>query len=113
MRTNQQLVSFLIRKWEDAGEFVIPSFLKAITFIVTEVGELFDAWLRTMADDGFVRNHGEKDVDPAEELADIVLMAYVAADALGIDLDEELHKKLGKMDKKKMVSWLDKAQADE
>lgn len=103
--SNQKMVSQIIRKWEVWDQFVIPDFLKAIAFIVTEVGELFDAWIRTMANDGFVRNHGEKDVDPAEELADVIMMAYIAADQLGIDLDKALRAKLDRMDRKKYRAW--------
>lgn len=73
-------------KWPDAKESAL--------WITTEVGELIDSLLRK--EQGWVRNNA-KSSDPAEELADTLMMVMVCARSLGVDVVEVL---LAKMERK-------------
>lgn len=75
------------------GEFEWPfSIEHSVLFLVSEVGELADALLRKHP---YHRNN-HRNVDVAEELADVVIMAYVTGDLLGLDVDAAVGEKLQK-----------------
>ena len=78
--------------WVSRAEWKWPDLRDALMFLVTEVGEAVDAYLRTETA-GYIRNN-ERTRDVAEELADVVFMACVAACVLGVDLEANLCAKL-------------------
>jgi NTP pyrophosphatase (non-canonical NTP hydrolase) len=70
-----------------------PDALAAILFAQSEMGEVFDAVMRSgMLGEGWVRNH-ERETDIGEELADTLMMLHLAADALCVDLHQTLEEK--------------------
>lgn len=72
-------------RWPDAKESAMR--------LTTEVGKLIDALLRK--EQGWM--HNQKSSDPAEELADVLMMTMVCARSLGVDVVEVL---LAKMERK-------------
>jgi NTP pyrophosphatase (non-canonical NTP hydrolase) len=90
--------------WAGIGKWVFPTPLKSLCFIVTEVGETIDAYLRTDGDSGFIRNNpGDPEESWQEELANIVFQCYVTAISAEFDLDELIEKKLNEMDRKRQL----------
>lgn len=76
-----------------AGKFEWPfSIEHSVLFLVSEVGELADALMRQHH---YTRNHS-RNVSVCEELADVVIMAYVTGELLGMDVDAAVHNKLQK-----------------
>ena len=78
--------------WVSRGQWKWPNLQDALMFLVTEVGETLDAYLRTETA-GYIRNQ-ERKRDLTEELADVVFMTLVAACLLGTDLEGKLCAKL-------------------
>jgi NTP pyrophosphatase (non-canonical NTP hydrolase) len=77
---------------EDIGDkWPNPGIMDSYVFIVTEVGELGDALLRTGYGlrGTYVRNR-VKEASIKNELGDVLLMLCTLATELGIDLDEAL-----------------------
>lgn len=71
-----------------------PDVLPAVVFAQTELGETFDAIMRSgMLGEGWVRNN-ERESDIKVELADTYMMLVLAAHALGVDLRQVLAKKM-------------------
>lgn len=98
----QHIIERLSTQWAQNGKWVFPDSPKSLGFIVTEVGEAFDAYLRTEGNDGFVRNNpGVPEESWVQELADIVFQCYVTAIVAGVDLDQLLDEKLERMDEKR------------
>ena len=73
-------------KREKRGDFVVPTPAKALMFAVSEMGEVFDSYLRGVGDDGFVRNN-ERQTDFAKEIGDVLMMLLMAAWLLDIQVE--------------------------
>ena len=95
----QEFISIECSRRALAGTFKRPTLEHALMFLVTEVGEALDAYLRTPAGAEYVRNN-EHRTDLTEELGDVVFMACVCANILGVDLDEQIRKKCEQIRKK-------------
>lgn len=95
MTSLQEFVSIGCSRKALAGTFKRPTLEHALMFLATEVGEALDAYLRTPAGAEYVRNN-EHRMNLAEELGDVVFMACVCANILGVDLDEQVRKKLAR-----------------
>lgn len=63
----------------------------ALDFVVSEVGEIFDALLRSKPDKGFVR-HNERKTDLGMEISQAIMMLMIAANSAGIDVQEATYK---------------------
>lgn len=87
-------ISLLIKHYYEQRQFKWPDAKDGGLFLATEVGEYLDALLRQEPD--WTRNQ-EKLVDPAEELADCLMMVLVCAASLNITVDDVL---IIKMDRK-------------
>jgi len=88
----QMLVQGHCDYWVSKGQWKWPNLQDALMFLVTEVGEALDAYLRTETM-GYIRNQ-ERKRDLTEELADVLFMSCVAACLLGTDLEAKLCAKL-------------------
>lgn len=99
----QATIKAYIEKWEAMGQFVMPDVIDAMGFIVTECGEMWDAYLRIKG--GYVRNNPGA---PAEgfhaEIGDIVFMAIVLAEVEGFSIERMIRSKLSKMDRKRVAA---------
>jgi hypothetical protein len=72
----------------------VPELLPAVIFAQTELGETFDAIMRSgLVGEGWLRNH-ERDARIDVELADTYMMILLAAAAIEVDLDEVLTEKM-------------------
>lgn len=74
-----------------------PAPEEALLWLVTEVGEAADEWMRI--DKDWVRNNPQPDYSPerfGSELGDVMLMAMVAGLADGVSPLEMLLEKMGK-----------------
>jgi len=89
------MVRYSVEERIEKGTFVMPDMKDAFIFLLTEVGELGDAIMR-LSNPEYVRNHPHKKIDVAEELGDVVFMAYILADVLCVDIDKQLMDKLTK-----------------
>jgi len=74
------------------GKWATPNLHDALSFLVTEVAEALEAYMRTKPE--YVRNSPHKRYKLDEELADVVFMAYVCAVVGGYDIEEAILKKL-------------------
>lgn len=75
-----------------AGKWAQPNLHDALSFLVTEVAEALEAYMRTKPE--YVRNHPHWKYSLPEELADVVFMSYVCAYVGGYDIEAEILKKL-------------------
>ena len=89
----QDAVKMVVELSATRDAFTIPNRNEAVMFIVTEVGELFDAILRE--DDRWVRN-SQREQKFEKELADVVFMCLLAAIASKIDIDKVVREQLVK-----------------
>jgi len=72
----------------------VPELLPAVIFAQTELGETFDAIMRSgMVGDGWLRNN-ERESQIEIELADTYMMLLLAASAIEVDLDAVLAAKM-------------------
>ncbi len=72
----------------------VPELLPAVIFAQTELGETFDAIMRSgLVGEGWLRNH-ERDASIEVELADTYMMILLAAAAIEVNLDEVLKEKM-------------------
>jgi len=101
-----QTLSYMCRGiWNSIGKWKEPCLQDSLMFAQTELGEAFDAYLRTFGNDGFVRNNA-KDVgtqDLATELWDTIFMCMVALDQLEVNVADVAEKKLSEMSSKRGV----------
>ena len=74
------------------GKWSTPNLHDALSFLVTEVAEALEAYMRTKPE--YVRNNPHKRYRLDEELADVVFMAYVCAHVGGYNIEEAILKKL-------------------
>lgn len=70
-----------------------PDATQALMFLVSEVGELADAQVHEVG--GWVRNH-ERERNPADEAADVLMMLMVYCINRGIDPLEALKAKMAR-----------------
>ncbi|MBN1267358.1 MAG: hypothetical protein JXA25_17840 [Anaerolineales bacterium] len=72
----------------------VPELLPAVIFAQTELGETFDAIMRSgMVGEGWLRNN-ERDSQIEIELADTYMMLLLAAASIDVDLDFVLTEKM-------------------
>lgn len=87
----QGRIADVFNQMANTGDFEWPfSIEHSVLFLVSEVGELADALLRQHS---YMRNHS-RNVSVKEELADVIIMAYVTGELLGIDVDAAVEDKL-------------------
>ena len=87
------MISQILDYFRQTGRKV-PELLPAVIFAQTELGETFDAIMRSgMVGQGWLRNN-ERDSQIEVELADTYMMILLAASAMDVDLDEVLTKKM-------------------
>lgn len=82
---------FLEEAYERADERTLPPVWAQVLCLVEEAGEFASAYRRST---GWARRDGDMR-EVAQELADVVITAYVAAERLGINLDREITIKRG------------------
>ncbi len=82
----------LIKRYFESKGITLATKKDAYVFLVTEVGELGDAIMRQ--ENGWVRNDPTKEVDIADEAADVFMMLWALADSYHVDLDQALKNKL-------------------
>ena len=75
------LTSQIVDNWTDRA-VKIPQPKDAAIFLSTEVAEVLDALMRI--EPGWVRTN-DKEVDPGDELADVLMLTLTTARALGVD----------------------------
>lgn len=74
--------------------YKFPNTLEALIFAQTELGEAFDAVMRSgMMGEGWVRNNPDRNTSLAEELADAYMMINMAAHAMGVNVEDVLRAK--------------------
>jgi len=69
-----------------------PDASQAFLFLVSEIGELSDAFVEGQAE--WVRNNPDRHRDVSDEIGDILMMLTVFADTQGIDPVEAMLKKM-------------------
>jgi len=74
-------------KWIADGKWQATETKEAMDFMVTELGEAFEAYIRTRTT-GWTRNNVGKNFDLATELFDVIMMGIFALSSMGVDLDE-------------------------
>lgn len=73
----------------------VPNLIEAMIWLTTEIGEAFDAAMRTgFMGEGWVRNNPDKQASLVNELADIYMMTELAAHAINLDLRAQLRLKM-------------------
>lgn len=83
-----------IRKYYNVAGKVWPTGKEALDFVVTELGEAMDAWIRQYGR-GFKRNNPDKETNLEYELGDVYMMAQIASHELtGKSLEENAKAKL-------------------
>ena len=101
------MISQILDYFRQTGRKV-PELLPAVIFAQTELGETFDAIMRSgMVGEGWLRNN-ERDSQIEVELADTYMMILLAASAMDVDLEEVLTKKM-KRKGWKPAPWLVRA----
>src|SRR3990167_3902605 len=88
----QHIVAEYVLKREKRGDFVVPTPAKALMFAVSEMGEVFDAYLRGVGDDGFIRNN-DRQTNFAEEIGDVLMMLLMASWLLDIQIEPAMWRK--------------------
>lgn len=71
-----------------------PDAGQALLFLVSEIGELADAFVEQQAE--WVRNNPGRNRDISDEIGDVLMMLTVFADAQGIDPVEAMLKKFAR-----------------
>lgn len=69
-----------------------PDANQALLFLVSEVGELADAFVEGQG--AWVRNHPDKERDIKDEIGDVLMMLTVFAHQLGVDPLDALKAKM-------------------
>jgi len=87
MNIKQEVADYITAKTAQ-GKWTTPPLQDALCFLVTEVDEALEAYMRTKPE--YVRNDPTKKYDLGKELADVVLMAFVCAQVGGFDIETEL-----------------------
>ena len=88
----QHMIAEYTLKREKRGDFVVPTPAKALMFAVSEMGEVFDAYLRGVGDDGFIRNN-DRQTNFAEEIGDVLMMLLMASWLLDIQIEPAMWRK--------------------
>lgn len=103
MLTTQKLVETVCRKWESAGQWTPPNLRDAIDFLSTEVAEVIDARLRLAAGTQYTRSHARVTTlnDIGDELADVIFMALVIYNILGMDAQACFLRKIARLDEQR------------
>jgi NTP pyrophosphatase (non-canonical NTP hydrolase) len=71
-----------------------PNADRSLLFLVSEIGELSDAWVQEKA--AWVRNNPDRERDVASEIGDVLMMLYIFADSVGVDPVQALRAKMAK-----------------
>jgi NTP pyrophosphatase (non-canonical NTP hydrolase) len=91
MQTTNPTIPETVRAYFEHRGLTAPDAGQALLFLVSEVGELADAFVEEQAQ--WVRNNPERNRNVSDEIGDVLMMLTVFADAQGIDpLDAMLAK---------------------
>jgi NTP pyrophosphatase (non-canonical NTP hydrolase) len=83
MQTNTPKLAEVVRSYYAFRGLTAPDAGQALLFLVSEVGELADAFVEQQAQ--WVRNNPGRERDISAEVGDVLMMLTVFADALGLD----------------------------
>ena len=83
MPTNNHQLPEVVRAYFEHRGLTAPDTGQALLFLVSEVGELADAFVEEQAQ--WVRNNPERNRNISDEIGDVLMMLTVFADAQGID----------------------------
>ena len=91
MQTTNPKIPETVRAYFEHRGLTAPDAGQALLFLVSEVGELADAFVEQQAQ--WVRNNPGRNRDISDEIGDVLMMLTVFADAEGIDpVDAMLNK---------------------
>ena len=90
---NNRLVE-VVQKYYQFRGLTEPDTNQALLFLVSEIGELSDAFVSNQAQ--WVRNNPEKDRSVQDEIGDVLMMLTVFAASMGVDPIEALMEKMRK-----------------
>ncbi len=88
----------LVDQWINTKGVRYFNELTNMTILTEEVGELARIMARTHGEQSF--KEGEENLDPAEEMADILWVLICLANQTGVDLTEALKKNIEKKTKR-------------
>ena len=91
MPTNNHKLPEVVRAYFEHRGLTAPDAGQALLFLVSEVGELADAFVEEQAQ--WVRNNPERNRNISDEIGDVLMMLTVFADAQGIDPMDAMLKK--------------------
>jgi len=91
MNKVDDVITGLVLDYFNARDMPFPDKVKALLFLVSEIGEIADAEVDKMGE--WVRNN-ERERDEAKEVGDVLFMLYVYAIAKGINPVHEMVKKM-------------------
>lgn len=93
----QQLIAEYTARWRSMGQWEVPSLSDTVCFMVTEAGEALQEIMRFKP---YPRNNPRQPSMEAlcEELADTIIMATCALSILGESAEDQVSRKLCKMD---------------
>ena len=91
MQTNTPKLAEVVRSYYAFRGLTAPDAGQALLFLVSEVGELADAFVEQQAQ--WVRNNPGRERDISAEIGDVLMMLTVFADALEIDPMDAMLKK--------------------
>jgi len=90
MQTNQTITE-IVRQYYQFRGLTEPDANQAFLFLVSEVGELSDAFVENQAQ--WIRNNPDRERDVQAEIGDVLMMLTVFAASQGVDpLDAMLAK---------------------